>query len=69
MDTAEVGAGGTVKLKTAQRKLRFVAKAAQLNLPAADGRTPALLVRVTNIPLNNLKSGIFVPAKTTSDAN
>ncbi|QLG10449.1 hypothetical protein HLB42_06455 [Deinococcus sp. D7000] len=69
VDTAEVGAGGTVKLKTAQRKLRFVAKAAQLNLPAADGRTPALLVRVTNIPLNNLKSGIFVPAKTTSDAN
>ena len=41
-----------------------------VHLLAEDGmsRRSALLVRITNLPLNNLKSGIFVPAQATSDA-
>ncbi|QLG13295.1 hypothetical protein HLB42_20395 (plasmid) [Deinococcus sp. D7000] len=69
VDTAEVGPGGMVQLRTLQKKLHFVSDSSQLSVAPAGGRTPALLVRVTNIPLNDLKSGIFVPKQITSDAS
>ena len=69
MDSAPVAADGTVTLDMPQTKLRFVSDPTQLTSAPADDRTPALLVRVTNIPLSNLKSGIFVPAQATSDLN
>ncbi|CAM3864411.1 permease prefix domain 1-containing protein [Deinococcus frigens] len=68
LDVAPVDAAGQITFKSSQKRLAFVSDPDQLSLVYPDGRTPALLVRVTNIPLGNLKSGIFVPAKTTSDA-
>ncbi|WP_019588185.1 hypothetical protein [Deinococcus apachensis] len=52
-----------------QAHLRFVSTPAQLTPNPINGRIPALLVRVTNVPLRNLKSGIFLPTQRTSDAN
>lgn len=66
---AAVGADGTVTLFNSQRKLRFVTDPAQLGPFPSGGRVNALLVRVTDIPLNHLKKGIFLPAQLTSDAS
>lgn len=66
-DFSPVAADGTIRVKSAAPRLRFVTDSAALTTRMGD-RSPALLVRMTNIPLNNLKSGIFVPAQATSDA-
>lgn len=68
-DVAPVDSAGRATLYTDQPQLRFVSNVTQLSPYPSGGRTPALLVRVTDVPLRNLKSGIFVPARTTSDAN
>lgn len=67
-DTAEVQPDGSARLRSSKGKLRFTSSMDQLSPYPSGGRTPALLVRVTNVPLNNLKSGIFLPAQPTSDA-
>ncbi|MBB6016485.1 permease prefix domain 1-containing protein [Deinococcus radiopugnans] len=66
---APVSSTGSVNIKVNSARLQFISSFRQLQQKRADGRTPALLIRVTNVPLNKLKSGIFVPARTTSDAN
>ncbi|SEJ25633.1 hypothetical protein SAMN04488058_105130 [Deinococcus reticulitermitis] len=63
---AEVQPGGTVTLKANSPQLEFRKNIAALSPSTA--RVPALLVRVTNVPLNDLKSGILMPAEPTSDA-
>lgn len=68
-DTAEVQPDGSAGLRSGRGKLRFVSSVDQLSPYPSGGRIPALLVRVTNVPLNNLKAGIFTPAQPTSDAN
>lgn len=68
-DVAEVGPDGSVQLRSRQARLRFVSSLNQLSPYPSGGRIPALLVRVTNTPLNRLNSGILVPAQPTSDAN
>lgn len=68
LDTAPVQADGTAVLSIAPTKLRFVSDPAQLGPYPSGGRINALLVRVSNIPLNQLRQGIFVPAQATSDA-
>ena len=67
-DTAAIEAGGRVALMASPTKLRFVTDPAQLSPYLSGGRSNALLVRVTHIPLNDLKRGIFLPAQPTSDA-
>lgn len=67
-DVAPVNSDGTVALYNDQARLRFVSNVDQLSPDPSGGRIPALLVRVTNVPLNNLKSGIFLPSQPTSDA-
>ena len=56
---AEVQVGGTVTLKATAKQLDF--KKDIRELTARGGNKPALLVRLTNTPLNNLKTGIFLP--------
>ena len=63
---AEVQAGGMATFRASAAQLNFTADIRGLS-PQGGGRKSALLVRVTNTPLNNLKSGIFVPAESTSD--
>ena len=66
---APVKADGSVTTWSAtQQHLHFVSDPTQLGPYPIGGRINALLVRVTNIPLSNLKSGIFVPAQIDSDA-
>jgi len=67
-DVAPVQPDGSVRLVSSSSRLRFVTDPAQLTPSPSDGRVPALLVRVTNVPLNNLKAGILTPAQPTSDA-
>lgn len=67
-DVAPVGSDGMVTLYSEQKHLNFVTDPAQLSPYASGGRVNALLLRVTNIPLRNLKSGILTPAQPTSDA-
>lgn len=67
VDIASVQKDGSAELHTPQRDLRFVDGLDQLT-PSRQGRVNALLVRVTNVPLNQLKTGIFLPAQLTSDA-
>ena len=50
-----------------QARLRFVSNPAQLGPYPSGGRINAMLVKVTNIPLSKLKTGIFLPAQATSD--
>ncbi|WP_161881240.1 hypothetical protein [Deinococcus alpinitundrae] len=68
LDVAPVGSNGQVTFSSAQQRLHFVSDPAQLGPDPVGGRINALLMRVTNIPLSNLKSGIFVPAQPNSDA-
>jgi len=68
LDVAPVGSNGQVTFGSAQQRLHFVSDPAQLSPDPVGGRINALLVRVTNIPLSNLKSGIFVPAQINSEA-
>lgn len=65
-DFSVVQADGTVSLHAQATRLRFVSKSADMT-GNSDG-TPAILVRLSNVPLDNLPSGIFVPAQATSDA-
>lgn len=67
--TAQVQPDGAVQLRSSPRRLRFVTDPTQLSPYPRDGRIPALLVRITNVPLRNLKTGIFLPSQPTSDAN
>jgi hypothetical protein len=67
-DVAPVEEGGLVTFKIPQAKIRFIFNPTQLGPEPSGGRINALLVRVTHTPLNNLKSGIVVPAQATSDA-
>lgn len=67
-DTAEVQASGRVTLNSGSASVRFVASLSDLSPYDSGGRRNALLVRVTGIPLSDLKSGVFVPAQATSDA-
>ena len=64
-----VGVQGFLDIRSEKRHLKFVGSSARLTPTPTDNHTPALLVRVTNIPLSDLNSGIFVPAQATSDAN
>lgn len=68
VDSAEVAGDRTVALQSEASKVKFVSSLDQLGPYPSGGRITALLVRVSNIPLLNLKSGIFVPAQATSDA-
>lgn len=68
IDIAPVEADGSVNLILGKVDLRFVTSLSQLNSQSTDGRTPAVLVRVTNISLNQLNTGIIRPAQATSDA-
>jgi hypothetical protein len=67
-DVAPVSQDGTATLRSDSAHLRFVTSPAQLTSKESSGRTNALLLRVTNIPLRNLKSGILRPLTPTSDA-
>ncbi|GBF05219.1 hypothetical protein DAERI_030385 [Deinococcus aerius] len=68
-DAAPVGPDGTATFYGQPSNLRFVTSPAQLSPYPGGGRIPALLVRITNVPLRNLKTGIFLPSQPTSDAN
>ncbi|MDV6376496.1 permease prefix domain 1-containing protein [Deinococcus arenicola] len=65
---APVSSTGSVNIRVNSTRLQFVSSFRQLKQKRADGRTPALLIRVTNVPLNNLKSSIFMPRQAISDA-
>lgn len=65
---APVAADGTATFQDIPEHLRFVPSIADLGPHLSGGRSSALLVRVTNLPLTELKKGIFVPAQATSDA-
>lgn len=67
-DFAPVSSDGRATLYTDQSRLRFVSDVAQLSPHLSGGRIPALLVRVTDVPLRSLKIGIFIPRQATSDA-
>jgi len=68
VDVAQINSNGKVIIKSDQPHIRFVSTLDQLRPYTADGIVPALLVRITNVSLRNLKSGIFVPAQIDSDA-
>ena len=57
---APVGHQGQLTFKYPSQTLKFVDQADQLK-PAENGVLPVLVVRLTNTPLQNLKSGIFLP--------
>ncbi|THF88641.1 hypothetical protein E7T09_05485 [Deinococcus sp. KSM4-11] len=63
-----VAPDGTVTFDRAPDHVRFVSSLDQLGPYPSGGRINALLVRVTNLPVSDLRSGIFVPAQATSDA-
>ncbi|WP_161884265.1 HAAS signaling domain-containing protein [Deinococcus alpinitundrae] len=67
-DVAQVNSKGRFIMNSDQPHIHFVSNLDQLRPYTADGIVPALLVRITNIPLRNLKSGIFVPAQANSDS-
>lgn len=57
---APVGHQGQLTFKYSSQTLKFVDQADQLK-PAENGVLSVLVVRLTNTPLQNLKSGIFLP--------
>lgn len=65
---APVLSGGKANVKVNSARLQFVSHFRQLKQKGKGGRTPALLVRVTHVPLNALGTGIFLPEQATSDA-
>ncbi|MFC6659072.1 hypothetical protein [Deinococcus multiflagellatus] len=67
-DTAEVQAGGSVRLQSEAKNIRFVNDPAQLGPYASGGQINALLVQISNTPLNELPSAIFLPKQATSSA-
>jgi hypothetical protein len=67
-DTGEIQADGTIELRSSSPSIRFVNVPEEVQAVAGAGRTPAILIRLSNIPLDKLKTGIFLPAQTTSDA-
>ncbi|GHG29823.1 hypothetical protein CBQ26_04210 [Deinococcus indicus] len=68
VDAGKVDAQGRLSVHSQDRQLRFVSSIDQLGPYLSGGRRSALLVRITNVPLSDLKSGVFVPAQATSDA-
>ncbi|GAA0499653.1 permease prefix domain 1-containing protein [Deinococcus depolymerans] len=68
VDTGKVDTQGRLSVHSQDRQLRFVSSLDQLGPYLSGGRRSALLVRITNLPLNDLRSGVFVPAQATSDA-
>lgn len=56
-----VGLNGELKFYFLPGELRFVNSAEALTPPQSGQATPIMLVRLTNVPLNNLQSGIFLP--------
>lgn len=67
-DIAPVGQDGTVTLMDPHKSLRFVSNPAAMVQVAADIQSEAVLVKVSDTPLRNLKTGIFLPSQPTSDA-
>ncbi|MFC3834691.1 MULTISPECIES: permease prefix domain 1-containing protein [Deinococcus] len=67
-DYAPVGENGVVTIKSYSPHVSFTADPSVISQAPRDGVFKAILVRVSNLPLDNLKSGIFVPAQATSDA-
>ncbi len=65
---AEVKKGGLITIPSAEQKLRWTSDPGKLEVQGNVGRPQAVLMRVSNVPLDNLKSGIFMPAQATSDA-
>ncbi|GGL06475.1 permease prefix domain 1-containing protein [Deinococcus radiotolerans] len=65
---AEVKKDGIITIRSAEQKLRWTSDPKKLEGQGNTGRPQAVLMRVSNVPLNTLKSGIFVPAQATSDA-
>ena len=66
-DFAVVQQDGSVSLHANASQLQFVSRGTDLVSSVGD-RIPAILVRLSNVPLSDLKSGVFVPARATSDA-
>lgn len=66
-DFAPVASDGTVRLRASATRLSFVQNALNLGT-VKSGRTPAMLVRMTGVPLNKLKASVFVPTQPLSDA-
>lgn len=63
VDYGPVGVGGMAHFRLGSGPLRFVASAHELGLPAAGTPAATLLVRISNVPLNDLGSGILPPAQ------
>lgn len=61
MTFAPVDTQSIAAIRVNPAKISIVSNFNQLRQPTSDNSTPALIVRVTNIPLNNLKSGILTP--------
>lgn len=59
--TRPVGPNGKVSFFYLPGELRFVTSAKELTPPQAGQPPPVMLVRLTNVPLNNLRTGIFLP--------
>ena len=66
-DFGRVQSDGSVLLHAQTKRLRFVSRGADLTTRRNEA-APALLIQLSNVPLNDLKSGIFVPAQATSNA-
>lgn len=68
-DYAPVGENGVVTIKSYSPRVSFTADPAIISQAPRDGVFKAILVQVSNLPLDNLKAGIFVPTQATSDAH
>jgi len=66
-DFAAVSNNGTLRLRATAARLHFVRDPQALGT-VVSGRTPAILVRMTRVPLDRLKAGILIPTQLTSDA-
>ena len=67
-DIAPVNQDGTVTLMDPHKSLRFVSNPVTMAQVAADIQSEAVLVKVSDTPLRNLKTGIFLPSQISSDA-
>ena len=58
---APVGQGGTLTFKYLPGELRFVTSASDLKPVASGQPQPVILVRLSNVPLQRIQQGIFLP--------
>lgn len=65
---SEVQSGGVVHFKSEYQTMTFKSTYEDLSLATNSREGNALLVKVTNVPLNNLGASAFVPSKATSAA-